>query len=194
MLRYVSLLARTMAILGGLVLSALIILTGVSVTGRVLNTFFHGEFMQSIAPGFAEWALSHGVGPVNGDFELVEAGIAFAVFAFLPLCQITSGHASVDIFTSWLPPRFNRVLRAVIEIVFAVALVVIAMQLYEGLLSKLKSGQTSFLLSTPVWWNYAASFVGAVIAALVAVVMAGVRVVEAASGRVILADGSEAEH
>lgn len=194
MVRSVFLLARTMAVLGGIVLAALILLTGASVTGRVLNGFLHGEFMQRLAPGFSDWALGLGIGPINGDFELVEAGMAFAIFAFLPLCQVTAGHATVDVFTAWLGPRANRTLRAAIEVVFAAALIVIAMQLYEGTLSKHRSGQLTFLLQTPVWWNYAASLVGAVIAALVAVFMAGVRIVEAVTGRTVVTGAAEAGH
>ena len=45
-----------MAILGGLVLSALILLICVSIVGRTI-----------------------GIGPINGDYELVEAGIAFSI-------------------------------------------------------------------------------------------------------------------
>ncbi len=190
--RKVTKLARFMAVLGGLVLAALILLTGLSVAGRILNTFLHGGFMQGLAPDLADRLIALGIGPVNGDYELVEAGMAFAVFAFLPICQITGGHAYVDVFTTWLPPRVNRMLRAAIEVVFALVLVVIAVQLHEGLQSKLRSGQSSFLLQTPVWWNYAASLSGAVIAALVGSYMAIVRVLESVSGRVILAEGPEA--
>jgi hypothetical protein len=44
-------------------------------------------------------------GPVKGDFEVVEAGIAFSIFAFLPICQLHGGHATVDIFTNLMPKR-----------------------------------------------------------------------------------------
>lgn len=194
MVRLVSGMARAMAVLGGLVLAALILLTGISVAGRVLNTLFHGAFAQSWFPGLAKWALDAGVGPVNGDFELVEAGMAFAVFAFLPLCQITAGHATVDIFTSRLSPRASRILQAVTEVVFAAVLVIIAWKLYDGMASKLRSGQETFLLQTPVWWNYAASLAGAVVAAITGVFMAGVRILEMLSGRVIMVAGAEAGH
>lgn len=192
--RLFMMLARAMAVLGGVVLTALIILTCLSIIGRMLNTAFHGALLKSLLPGFSQWALEAGVGPINGDFELVEAGIAFAIFAFLPLCQITGGHATVDIFTSNLSPRAERLLRTVIEIVFAIALVVIALQLYHGMASKMRSGQTTLLLQFPEWWAYAASLSGAVIAALVAVYVAGVRIVEFIGNRMILADEGESGH
>ena len=186
-------LARAMAIAGGIVLSLLIVLTCVSILGRILNGFFHSDFMESIAPGFAKWALDMGVGPITGDFELVESGVAFAIFAFIPLCQITAGHASVDIIANMLPGRVNRFMRMVIEITFAAVLVLIAWRLYEGMMSKKGYGETTFLLQFPIWWAYAASFVGAAVAALIGVYMAVIRMYEAFTGRIIIWDGVEVE-
>lgn len=194
MYRVVDWLARTFAQLGGIVLSLLIILTCVSVLGRSLNTLLNSDFLQGLAPGFAEWVLSSGVGPINGDFEIVEAGMAFAIFAFLPLCQLKAAHATVDIFTSVLPMGAQRWLRAVIEIIFAAVLILIAVQLNSGMLSKLNSGQTTFLLEFPVWWAYAASVVAALAAALVGVYVAVMRVLEALQGRPILPLEEGADH
>lgn len=186
-------LSRFMAIAGGLVLSLLIILTCASILGRSLNGIMHGDIMQSVAPGFANWLIAIGVGPVNGDFELVEAGVAFAIFAFLPLCQITSGHASVDIFANFFPRRFNAFLRMVIEILFALVLILIAWRLFEGTMSKRSYGETSFLLQFPLWWAYAASLFGAIVAAIVGIYMACVRTVEFFTDRILVWDGVEAE-
>jgi TRAP-type C4-dicarboxylate transport system permease small subunit len=192
--RLILTLARGMAVAGGAVLAGIVLLISASVAGRSLNGLLHGEVMQAHAPGLAAWLLGLGIGPVNGDFELVQAGMAFAIFAFLPLCQVTSGHAVVDVFTAWLPPRGQRLLRAGIEVLFAAVLVVIAVQLYDGTLSKLRSGQQTFLLQMPVWWSYAASLAGAAVAALVGVWMALVRLAEATTGRDLVPDGSGAVH
>lgn len=186
-------LSRFMAILGGIVLTFLVVLTCVSIAGRLLNGFFHGDFMESIAPGFAHWAIQAGVGPVNGDFELVESGVAFAIFAFMPLCQITSGHASVDIIVNMLPARVNSFLRMVIEVVFAAVLVLIAWKLYDGMNSKMRYGETTFLIQFPIWWAYAASLFGAVIAAIVGIYMGCVRTYEFFTGRIVIYDGVEAD-
>ena len=187
-------LARSMAALGGFVLSLLIVLTCLSIAGRLLNGFFHGSVMQGLAPGFSEWMIAVGVGPINGDFELVEAGVAFAIFAFLPLCQITSGHATVDILVNAFPRRVSSFLRMVTEIAFAFVLVLIAWRLGAGMLSKLHNGETSFLLEFPVWWAYAASLVAAVVAAIVGLYMGAVRTIEFFTGRVQIWDGVETEH
>lgn len=178
--------SRLIAYLGGLVLVALILVTCVSVTGRALNGLLHGDLLQNIAPAFAQWAIDLGVGPVNGDFEIIEAGVAFSIFAFLPLCQITNSHASVEIFTNALSPKSDRVLQLVIDTVFALVLVLIAIQLYNGMLSKMNSGQTTLLLEYPVWWGYAICMLGAVVAAIVSVYVAFVRIAELYSSQQIL--------
>lgn len=185
-------LARTMAMLGGAVLTLLIILTCASIAGRLLNGFFHSGLMQSIAPGFSDLMIGW-VGPINGDFEIVEAGVAFAIFAFLPLCQITAGHASVDVLANAFPRRVNRFLRMVTEVVFAMVLVLIAVRLGAGLAGKYANGETSFLLQFPVWWAYAASMVAATVAAVVGIYMGAVRTIEFFTGRILVWDGVEAE-
>ncbi|WP_256212484.1 TRAP transporter small permease [Loktanella sp. DSM 29012] len=187
-------LSLVMAWIGGLVLTGIVILICVSVLGRTLNGMLHGDVAQSVMPALADWLIAAGVGPVNGDFELTEALVAFAIFAFLPLCQITGGHASVDIFTQRMSPGINRALRVAIDTVFAAVMVLLAVQLYAGLLSKLSSGQTTFLLEFPVWWGYALSLIGAVIAAIVSVWIAATRVAEVATGRDILPADLGADH
>jgi TRAP-type C4-dicarboxylate transport system permease small subunit len=161
-------LSKALAIVGGIVLSLLILIVVVSITGREL-----------------------GLGAVTGDYEIVEAGMAFCIFAFLPYAHMTGAHATVDIFTNTLGDNAHRWLVAVIDVVFAVVLVIIAIQLFGGLESKYRSGQTTLLLQFPVWWGYAISFVAAVIGAIVGVWHAIVRVTEAVTGRTIAVEGGE---
>ena len=177
--------ARLMAICGGLVLTVLIVLICISVTGRSLNGLLHG-WIGAVMPGVSAWALDLGIGPINGDFELVEAGVAFAIFAFLPLCQISAGHASVDIFTAKLPTRINRVLQLAIDVIFAVVLIAIAYQLYNGMLSKQRYGDTTFLLQFPIWWAYATSLSGSILTAVISLYVAGIRALELMRGEDIL--------
>lgn len=191
--RIMLFLARLMAILGGFVLSALVVLTCVSVLGRGINTILHSDFFENFAPGLAETLLATGVGPVLGDFELVEAGVAFSIFAFLPFCQITAGHATVDIFTSRFPISVNRFIQMIVEMVFAIVLIVIAWRLYEGMMSKKAYNETTFLLQFPIWWSYALSLSAAVLAAVVGLYMAAVRVIEFATMRTIVAS-AEVDH
>lgn len=169
--------ARTMAIIGGLVLTILIVITCLSVFGRAMNTVLHG-WVGDVMPAMSEWFLDMGVGPILGDFELVEAGVAFAIFASIPLCQITSGHASVDLVTNLFSRGFNRFLSMAIEVVFAIVLIVIFWRLYEGMMSKRGYGETTFLLQFPIWWAYAASMFPAAMAAIAGVYMACIRILE----------------
>ena len=171
-------LARALAILGGMVLLALILMVCASIAGRALNSVLHG-----LDTPWADALIDLGVGAVTGDFELVEAGMAFAIFAFLPICQLTGAHATVDVFTNRLPPRMLTALKAVIEIGFAVILILITWRLFEGMESKLRSGQTTFLIQFPVWWPYAGGLIGAGAASLIAVYVAAFRCAEAATGR-----------
>lgn len=187
-------LARFFAILGGIVLSLLIVQTCLSILGRTINTILHSDVVQAAAPDLASALLSTGVSSINGAFEMVEAGMAFVIFAFLPLCQISGAHASVDIFTSRLPARVNTFLRAIIEVIFALVIVIIAWQLLHGMLSKLRTGQTTLILEFPVWWPYALSLIAAVASAIIAVYVAASRVAELALGRQILPTELEAEH
>jgi TRAP-type C4-dicarboxylate transport system permease small subunit len=192
--RILMFLSRAMAILGGLMLSGLILLTIHSVVTRALDRVFHWMIAHDIGAGAGRWMLDVGVRPLLGTFELLEAGIAFVIFAFLPICQITGGHATVDIFTAQMSEGTNRVLRALTEAVFAGVMVLIAWQLYQGLMIKLNSGQTTLELQFPVWYSYAISLVGAAMAALVAVYIGAVRWVELVSGRSILPPDLGAEH
>ncbi|MEE9313602.1 MAG: TRAP transporter small permease [Rhizobiaceae bacterium] len=153
-------MAKLMGMLGGLVLFALIAVTTLSVIGRMLNTIGHSfAFLESTLTIF---------GPIKGDYEIVEAGVAFAIMAFFPWCQLNRSHASVELFTSMLPTSANRFLALIWELVFALVLMLLAWRLYVGMLAKMRYGETTFLLQFPIWWGYAACAFAAFIAAIVA--------------------------
>jgi len=187
-------LSLFMAYLGGTMLVALILLTCISVLGRSLNSLMHSTQMENLAPTFAQWVLGLGVGPVNGDFELIEAGIAFAIFAFLPLCQFTCGHATVEIFTHAISGFVNRILQLFIDIIFALVLVLIAFQLFRGMISKMDSGQTTLLLEFPVWWAYAICMSGATVAAIVGLYIVAVRTLELSGNKRIMGSAEDTAH
>lgn len=159
-------LARGLAIIGGLALVAITVITVVSITGRGLTAF--------------------GLKPVPGDFELVEAGTAFAVFAFLPWCQLTRGHATVDVFTSFLSAGVNRFIDVVAEFVMTAVVILIAVQLWHGMWDKVRYNETTFILQFPVWWGFAAAMVAASIGVVVSLYVLVVRVQEFRQGRTIL--------
>ncbi|GAB5448450.1 TRAP transporter small permease [Gymnodinialimonas sp.] len=192
--RALTFLARLMAILGGVMLSAVILLTVFGIVMRLLDRLFHWMVEADVMARLGQSLIDAGVGPILGTFELIEAGIGFVIFAFLPICQITGGHATVDIFTSAMSERTNRVLRGITEVVFAAVLVLIAVQLYGGLLTKFNSGQTTLELQFPVWYSYAIGLAGAALAAVVSIYLALVRLIEMVTGQQRLPADLGAEH
>lgn len=167
-------LAKWLAIIGGLFLVAITVMTVVSIVGRSL--------------------IFAGLGPVPGDFELVEAGTGFAVFAFLPWCQLNRGHASVDLFTNYLPPAANRVLDLLWEIVLGFVTFLIAWRLWIGMLEKRDYGEITFILQIPIWWGMALCAVATVVGVLVAAYMIVIRAMEVAQGRALLGPTTGAIH
>ncbi|MEL6451668.1 MAG: TRAP transporter small permease subunit [Pseudomonadota bacterium] len=181
-------LARASAVIGGLVLMILIILTTLSIIGRELSKLGHA-MTEGWLTALGAFLVGTGVDEIRGTYELTEAGVAFAIFAFFPVCQFYGQHATVDVFTSGLRPRALAWLRAFWEVVSAAVIVFIALRLYEGMLRYLGNGETTLFLQFPVWWAYAASVGAASIASLTAIYCACARLVEAATGRAILPEG-----
>lgn len=140
--KWVFNLAQYVALLGGLVLVAVAIMTTISIVGRAL--------------------IPIGLHPIRGDFELVEAGIAFALFCFMPWCHLKKGHASVEVFTTKLPDRVNAGIDMVADLILAFIAILLTWRLYEGMLSKMQYNETTFILRFPIWWAYAACLVGLV--------------------------------
>lgn len=89
---------------------------------------------------------------IEGDFELVQAGLAVAVFAFLPLCQLRGGNIVVDSFTARLPARLRAALDGLWALAYALAAGLIAWQLAKGAGETVASGTTSMVLGLPVGW------------------------------------------
>ncbi len=184
--RVFEFIARALALLGGFVLIGLILITVASISGRALSTLAYNQFVQSNLGFLSDMLIASGIGPLNGDFEMVEMGIAFAIFCFLPWCQFSNGHASVDLFTSALPDRGNRFLVFLWEILLAVVIIVIAWRLGVGMSDKMQNGETTFLLQWPVWYGFAASFGASIAASLVAIYVAIIRGAELWTGRDLL--------
>lgn len=120
-------IARVLAIAGGVVVVGLAGLVTLSVLMR--------------------WLGGQGI---NGDFEMVQMGLALAVFAFLPLCQAHRGNVMVDTFTTRLPPRMQSGLDALWDLVYAAFAGFIAWRLAIGAVEARTSGTTSMVLGLPI--------------------------------------------
>ena len=157
--------SKWLAYVGGTVLAGIALMTVVSIIGRALIPF--------------------GLKPIKGDFELVEAGCAIAIFAFLPWCQIRRGHVTVDIFIQNLPSRVQAFLGLVGDTLLMVASYVILWRLWLGFGEKFPYGgdgfrqalgmgskpffvETTYELELPIWIPYAAALVGAALFFIVA--------------------------
>ena len=122
------------AILGGVVLLAVVAINVASVVGFALA-------------GTA----------VPGDFELTEVGVAIAAFAFLPYCQIAGLNVTADIFTAraskfWL--AIFAFLGALVALAFGAILL---WRMYYGMLDKQTYQETTAILSIPTWYGYLAA-------------------------------------
>lgn len=146
MIAFIYRLARWSAIVGGIVLVAITIMSVASILGRAM--------------------IGIGLGPVPGDFELVEMGTALAVLFFLPWTYLKGGHATVDLLYMHLPTWAQRGVVVVSDLLMLAVWLLITWKLFEGMLEKKQYAETTFILQIPLWWAYAACCVGAVIGCL----------------------------
>ena len=184
-------LARLLAILGGGVLLALMAVTGLSVLGRALSDLLNAPVLLTHAPDLAAALRATGIGPITGDYELVELGLPVAIFLFLPWCHLTLGHARVDLFLSGPPGWAKRALQLGIDTVFALALLLIAWQLSQGAIARMATGQTSYLLQIPVWIPQMAAAFGAWMGALAGLALCVARLLELRRGTDLLPQSEE---
>lgn len=148
--------AEAWALVGGFLLLAVVLVTAVSLAGNILL----GQ-------------------PVPGDFEIVEVGVAVAVFAFLPYCQLTDANVTADIFTAGA----NRFWQSVF-VLFASAVAlcfsaVLLWRMWFGLLDFRTYEEVTTIYQFPLWMAYVP-----ILASLALLVLASlVTLVEAARGR-----------
>ncbi|MDT3735921.1 MAG: TRAP transporter small permease [Denitratisoma sp.] len=138
--------SRRMAWFGAFVLALLAAMSVFSIAGRALS--------------FA------GLGPVPGDFELVEAGTALAVFCFLPWCHLKRAHAHVAMFWHAYPAALRRFLEILGDALMFGVWLLLVWRMGLAMLEYRENGEVSFILQMPVWWGYAASFVPGVLGCL----------------------------
>ena len=98
------------------------------------------------------WLTSQGL---PGDFELVQMGLALAVFAFMPLCQLHGGNLFVDTFTGWLPHRVQNVVDGLWSLVYAAVAALIAAMMAIGAVETWASGTRTMVLGLPLGWPIA---------------------------------------
>lgn len=92
--------------------------------------------------------------PVPGDYELVQMLSAMGIAMCLPYCQLKKGHVFVDFFTLWAPAGLKRLLDSIAALLMAFCAFVLAWRIWEGMLEMREYGETSMVISLPVWWGY----------------------------------------
>ncbi|MBL4598408.1 MAG: TRAP transporter small permease [Rhizobiaceae bacterium] len=118
------------AMLGGILLLAVVAMNVYSVIGTVV------------------WK------PFAGDFEMTQVGLAIAVFAFLPYCQLTRSNVTADIFTARAPDRLVAVFTFVAALVALAFSLLLAWRMYYGMLDQKEYEYTTIVLRFPHWIAY----------------------------------------
>jgi TRAP-type C4-dicarboxylate transport system permease small subunit len=132
-LNILSLLARTCAILAGLLMTAITLVTCASLIGR--NTI--GATLL-------------------GDYELTAVTAGAAVALFLPWCQLRRGNIIVDFFTAKMSNSVNAGLDRFGALVLALVMLLLGWRTIVGGLNAYESQTTTMMLGFPEWVVYAA--------------------------------------
>ena len=141
--------AKACAILAGLLLTVITLMTCVSVMGR--NT--------------TGWTIS-------GDFELSGSAAGAAVALFLPWCQFRRGNIIVDFFTNKAAPATQRNLDRFGALLLALAMALMTWRTAIGGLNAWKSGSGSMMLGFPEWVVYLLMVPPLALTAVIALVQA----------------------
>ena len=127
-------LIRVWALIGGLLLIAVVMLNAISILADIL-------FNK----------------PFPGDFELTELGVGIAAFCFLPYCQLTGANVSVDIFTNRMAPFGRRLLELIGHIIVAFFAMLLLWRMSIGLADYIEYEEITGVLSIPIWWAFVPS-------------------------------------
>jgi TRAP-type C4-dicarboxylate transport system permease small subunit len=128
------------AMLGGVLLIGIMLISSLSVLGRALSLLFGAR-----------------ISGIPGDVEIVQLGCAVAVFAFLPICQLKRANVLVGAFTKSLPVRARASFDLAANGLFLLLTFVLAFQLGIGTREKFANYDTTMVLRIPEGWAYAAA-------------------------------------
>lgn len=89
--------------------------------------------------------------PLPGDFELVEVGVAVAVFTFLPYCEITGANVTADFFTARAGPRILAALRGLAALLAVTFALLLMHRMTAGLIDYQRTGEITAIIGFPKW-------------------------------------------
>ena len=146
-MRILAALANLCAVLAGVLMTGITLLTCVSLIGR--NT--------------TGWTI-------NGDFELTGVATGAAIALFMPLCQLKRGHIIVDFFTAKASDKTNNVLDRVGALCVSSVFALMAWRTVLGGINAYNSFSGTMMLGFPEWIVYAAMVPPFILCSLIALV------------------------
>ncbi len=148
-MRLLSTLARLCAVLAGVLLTVITLMTCASLIGR--NT--------------TGWTLV-------GDFELSGAAAGAAIALFMPWCQVRRGHILVDFFTARASAATQAVLDRCGVALLALVMALLAWRTTLGGLNAWNTQSTTMMMGLPEWIVYAGMVPPLALTALIALLQA----------------------
>ena len=142
-------LAKLCAILAGVLLTVVTLMTCVSLIGRNLIGL-----------------------TIVGDFELVGAAAGAAIALFMPWCQAQRGNIIGDFFTARASPRTIAGLDRFGALLLGLAMALLAWRTTLGGLNAWKSGSGTMLIGFPEWVIYSVMVPPLALTAVIALVQA----------------------
>jgi len=129
--RALFVVAKILALFGGIVAGAMAVLTTASVAARAILG-----------------------APIPGDYELVGIMNGVAVFAFLPYCQITHSNIVVDFFMAGASARAKAICDTIGSLLFLALGCLLTWRLIYGAIDMHKYAEATPTLSIPRWLTF----------------------------------------
>ena len=126
--RILNTISKFFALFGGLVLLLAVLISILSIFGRVV-------FLS----------------PLLGDFELVEIACAVAIGSFLPLCHLKNGNVIVDFITAKLSKNKINFLDAFSSLIFGITALFFSTRMVLGARDMFVYQEETMLLAFPIW-------------------------------------------
>ena len=146
-MRALVLLAKISAVLAGILLTFITVMTCASIVGREL-------FGSAI----------------TGDFELSGAATGAAIAMFMPWCQAKRGNIIVDFFTQSTSDGTRKILDAIGSLMLVLLYGLLAWRSSVGAFSVREAGETTMIIGLPMWWAYACLAPGLALAGWVSLI------------------------
>jgi TRAP-type C4-dicarboxylate transport system permease small subunit len=137
-------LSQASAVIGGLILIGMALMTLASVAGRALFS-----------------------SPIQGDVEMVQLACAVALACFVPYTQWQGGNIIVDFFTTRATLATRQRLDALGALLVGLVASLICWRTVAGSMAAYANQETSMLIAIPIWIPYLLMTPGLLLTALV---------------------------